>query len=195
MKLALQDILTAAARGEEYAWRQIVQAYSSRVYAVVFRNCRDGELSEEITQATFVKIAGKLSKYQEQGRFESWLYRIAMNRLRDEMRRRKRQAVPTDFAENPIADHASLAGDATEPSPLAKMEHDESIRAMQRAVAQLPEMDQQVLQMRYHAGLSFAQIAETLEQPLGTVLARGHRALKKLKDLMQSEDASSVQSM
>jgi RNA polymerase sigma factor (sigma-70 family) len=101
MNQPLDSTLAAAARGDEYAWRQLIDAYSGRVYGLLFRQCGNAELSEEITQATFVKVVTKLGDYEDTGRFESWLFRIAMNRLRDEMRRRKRQANPVDFAATP----------------------------------------------------------------------------------------------
>jgi RNA polymerase sigma-70 factor (ECF subfamily) len=62
---------------------------------------------------------------------------------------------------------------------------------LRRAVARLPEADQQILTLRHTAGLSFAQIAETLGEPLGTVLARGHRALAKLKKLIEKQENES----
>ena len=92
----LAELLAAAAGGDDDAWRALVETYLPRVHAVVRAQCKDPELAEEITQSTFCTIVSKLPDYQEVGRFESWLLRIAMNRLRDEMRRRKRHAVPTE---------------------------------------------------------------------------------------------------
>ena len=57
------------------------------------------------------------------------------------------------------------------------------------AVEQLSESDREIVYLRHTAGLTFAQIAETLEQPIGTVLARGHRALAKLRKLLEGEDS------
>ncbi len=88
----IDQTLRAAIEGDQSAWRELVESYSGRVYGLLLRQCRNAELAEEITQATFVKIVSKLPDYDEQGRFEWWLFRIAINRLRDEMRRRKRQA-------------------------------------------------------------------------------------------------------
>ena len=85
-------VVRSAGDGDEAAWRTLVEVYSPRVFALVRAQCRDEELAEEITQSTFCTIATKLADYDEVGRFESWLMRIAMNRLRDEMRRRKRLA-------------------------------------------------------------------------------------------------------
>ena len=195
-------LLHAAARGDEHAWTELVHAYTKRVFALVYRQCGDRELAEEITQVTFVKLVEKLSDfagYEERGKFEAWLFRVAMNKLRDEMRRRKRQAVTMDMG--PSAGHGSDeasgwaaaqfslagsgAGGAAGESPLEQASRREQIERLLAAIEQLGEADREVIHLRHTAGLSFAEIAETLGEPLGTVLARGHRALKKLARLME----------
>ena len=186
MDESAERTLRAAAAGDHDAWRQLVDAHSGRVYGLIYRQCGDRELAEEITQATFVKAVGKLSGYQEQGRFEAWLFRIAMNRLRDEMRRRKRQAKPMDFAATP-PETVGLASDE-QASPDQPLVQREQVERLHRVIAQLPEADRQILHLRYTADLGFQQIADTLGQPLGTVLARGHRALKKLKTKLEADE-------
>ena len=178
-------MIQAAGQGDEHAWRQLIEAYEGRVYGLVLRHCRDAGLAAEIAQATFVKVFGKLTDYQDRGRFEAWLFRIALNQLRDEMRRRKRQAVVVDFNAMPPA---AFGHRSDEPEPFRALEQKEEHERLRELVSRLPEADQELLHLRFTAQLSFAQIAETLEQPLGTVLARGHRALKKLKQMIEGQD-------
>ena len=207
---SLDETLTAAAAGDGQAWTQLVSAYSGRVFGLIYKQCRDKELAEEIAQDTFVKVVQKLTQndgYNEQGKFEPWLFRIAMNKLRDEMRRRARQAKTMDMSPAATAssnDNASgwaavesgvIAGPSMPDAPLDQLDRAEQVDLLKQAIATLPEADQEVLHLRHTAGLSFAQIAETLDQPLGTVLARGHRALGKLKKLMnpQTDHPASTQ--
>lgn len=186
MDQKLEDkTLRAAVQGDQQAWWQLVQAYSGRVYGLIYRQCGDPELAEEITQITFVKMVGKLADYQERGKFESWVFRIALNRLRDEIRRRKRQAIPVDFVETPPEAIGQASDEAV---PEAKLMEQEQATALHRHVKDLPEADQEILYLRYTSELSFAQIAEVLDQPLGTVLARGHRALKKLRAKLEGSE-------
>ncbi len=174
----LQTLLQQAAQGDELAWRDIVQQFTPRVYGLIRAHCGDGELAEEITQSTFCTIAAKIGQYTEAGRFEPWLFRIAMNRLRDEMRRRKRQA-------RPVESQALIGLAGAEEMPQAEDSIDETTRrSLQDALTRLSEEDQRIIHLRHFGGLSFRQIAELLDQPLGTVLARQHRALKKLKDFI-----------
>jgi len=210
----LDSVLARAAAGEPDAWRLLVGTYSKRVFGLLVKQCGDRELAEEITQATFVKIVGHMGLYHERGKFEPWLFRIAMNRLRDEMRRRGRQARPMDMSgggrgENDAGSRGGsgsagagggawqaveekvVAAGSTEGSdhedPADRVSRAEQVDRLKRAIEDMNEADRTVLQLRHTAGMSFAQIAETLDEPLGTVLARGHRALAKLKKLMEED--------
>ncbi len=201
-QLPLDSLLAAAGSGDADAWRDLVDRFGKRVFALLVRQCGDRDLAEEITQATFVQIATHLSGYQEQGRFEPWLFRIAMNQLRDEMRRRKRHARPMDMTggrgederggdtaawqmaqENAVSD----AEGSDHEDPADRVSRAEQVAIVQKAIASMSEADRTIIQLRHTAGLSFAEIAENLGEPLGTVLARGHRALAKLKKLLAGE--------
>lgn len=193
----LEQILGRAAGGDDRAWRIIVDTYTRRVYGLLVRQCGDRELAEEITQVTFVKIVSHISRYRELGKFESWLFRIAMNKLRDEMRRRKRQARSVDMTEGRSEEQAAWSQmedqvmhrkDPEENNPLERLTREEQVQLLKAAIAKLSPSDQQILEFRHTAGLGFAQIAQMLDQPLGTVLARGHRVLGKLRKLMDQEN-------
>ncbi len=175
----LAELLAAAAAGDERAWRGLVDAYVGRVFGLIRSQCGDSDLAEEITQSTFCTVASKLREYEEVGRFESWLFRIAMNRLRDEMRRRKRQASPMDEA--PMV---SLAIDPPRVGAAAPVEP-ATARLLQDAIASLNEADREIINLRHVGGLSFKQLADALDEPLGTLLARHHRALRKLREFME----------
>lgn len=173
----LTPILAAACAGDEDAWRQLVDRFWRRVYALVRSRCGKSDLAEEIAQSVFVTVATKLRDggYQEQGRFESWIMLIAMNRLRDELRRQKRQAVPT----NPSELTGATSADED------RLGQAEDLTALRAALAQLPDPDREIIELRHHAQMSFKHIAETLDEPVGTLLARHHRALKKLRTIIE----------
>lgn len=173
-------MLRKAAEGDESAWREMVEAYSPRVFSLIRAQCGNADLAEEITQSSFVTIAAKIGQYDELGKFEQWLFRIAMNRLRDEMRRRKRQANPVEH-ETLTALIGAGKGEAEGVDPAL-------IQSLLEAMAQLSDSDQRIIYLRYCGELSFKQIAEMLNEPLGTVLARQHRALEKLRKLMGRQD-------
>ena len=173
----LATLLADAAQGDQIAWRSIVELFLPRVLAVIRSQCHDHDLAEEITQSAFCTVVSKLPEYQEGGRFESWLMRIAMNRLRDEMRRRKRHAMPAE--ESTLI---ALAGAHGEVGPEYS---DAQRRMLMEAMDGLSNSDREILVLRHVSGLSFKELSEALEAPVGTLLARHHRALKKLKALLE----------
>lgn len=178
---ALSSILEQAARGDGAAWRSIVERYSGRVYGLLRSQGANPELAEEIAQSVFCTVAAKLGEYVDDGRFESWLFRIAMNRLRDEARRRKRHA-------RTAGDPEALEAMATSPRADAGQERagPEELAALQEAMARLSPSDREIIDLRHIGGLSFKQMSEVLGEPLGTLLARHHRALAKLRTMLES---------
>jgi RNA polymerase sigma-70 factor, ECF subfamily len=169
-------LLAAAARGDDAAWTEIIGLYGRRVYALAQTRFRRPDLAEEITQSVFATVATKLGdSYTEKGRFESWLFRITMNRVRDELRRERRQAEVRD----PATFRQVAAEDVAAAEP-------EQLTALRGALAKLPTADREIIELRHHGGLSFRQLVDVLEEPLGTLLARHHRALRKLKQLMEA---------
>lgn len=177
---AIRLLVHQASQGHEDAWRGLVDAYSRRVFAMARSRLNDDDLAEEITQSVFVTVATKLCQdgYNEQGRFEPWLFRITMNRVRDEFRRRKRHAKPTDpsHLQDTRMDQSS--------SQTQQSASDTQSASLKDAISQLNETDREIIELRHHGQLSFKQISELLNQPVGTLLARHHRALKKLKAMM-----------
>ena len=178
----LQALLRRAAGGDSQAWRAIVADFAPRVFGLLRAQCHDSELAEEIAQSTFCTLAAKIGEYIESGRFESWVFRIAMNRLRDEMRRRARHARPMDS--EPLASAAVDKGrgsGGSGGSAAAAEIHERLVRAM----ARLPEADREIIDLRHTGGMSFKALSDFYGEPVGTLLARHHRALRKLRTLLE----------
>jgi RNA polymerase sigma-70 factor (ECF subfamily) len=185
----LASVIARAAHGEEDAWRELMELYARRVFAMARSRLHNDELAEEITQSVFVTIATKLngqgdgSGYSEQGKFEPWLFRITMNRVRDYCRKRARHATPTapehmgGLSARPEIDHAERDAGMAE------------MNKLRSAMEQLSDRDREIIELRHHGQLSFKQIAEISGDPIGTLLARHHRALKKLRDLLEPQHA------
>lgn len=178
-EIRLSGLLTRASGGDADAWSELVRLYARRVYAMAFSRLHNRDVAEEITQSVLATVAVKMGsgEYTEQGRFEPWLMRVTMNRIRDEARRRGRQATPTD----PV-----LLADAREAQ--AETESDRAkFSALRAAMETLPDSDREVLMLRHQGQMGFKEMAEMLGEPMGTLLARHHRALRKLKDLLTAQ--------
>jgi len=182
----IADLVRRAADGDENAWESIVRLYGRRIYAIAKSRLHDADSAEEVTQSVFATLAGSLrtgpqARYQELGKFEPWLFRIVMNRVRDEGRRRQRR----NGTIHRLNDSEPVARLTTD-SAIGQADSQSELRAMREAIQHLEDRDREIIELRHHGSLSFAQIAEALDEPLGTVLARHHRALKKLKAKIES---------
>ncbi len=171
--------LAEAARGDENAWRCLVSEFSPRIFGLLRSQCKDSELAEELTQSVFVTLAEKLSQYTEQGQFEPWIFRVATNRLRDEMRRRTRHAKPT-----PQESLVELEGPRGESGGYRTIDPVQ-VQDLENAMDELSRSDREIVDLRHTGGLSFKQIADLLGEPVGTLLARHHRALARLRESME----------
>ena len=189
------DDVRLAASGDQAAWTRLVGEYAPRVYALLHSRCRDAELAEEITQAVFASVAEKLPVYSEQGKFGPWVFQIAMNRWRDELRRRQRQRTASagDALDRlPGGGGGRAGGGVSEQGANAgasdyRSQDPAAAAALDRALSQLSEADRDVIDLRHVGGLSFKQIADALGEPVGTLLARHHRALAKLRTLIERD--------
>ncbi|MGP1347957.1 MAG: RNA polymerase sigma factor [Phycisphaerales bacterium] len=193
-------LVERAAGGDDAAWTELVRLFAPRIFAMARSRLGDRDAAEDIVQSVLATIAAKLSDrspsvhsprsspaspgYEERGRFESWLFRITMNRVRDEARNRKHRATPTDLGSiGERADKSYILG-------LHSDGPDPQILSLRRAMEGLSDADREVVELRHHGQMAFKDIAELLSQPVGTVLARHHRALRKLRDMIgQPEDA------
>lgn len=188
-EVAVEQLIARARGGDACAWRALVNRYARRVYALARSRLGDHHAAEEVSQAVFATVAAKLDSYDERGRFEPWLFRIAGNRVRDEIRRRRRR--PAVSGPEVIEGLAHDSGEGATGEPSASVDVGE-IRRLREALSMLSESDREVVELRHHGQLSFQQIADHVDEPLGTVLARHHRALKKLRTLMTASEETSA---
>ncbi|MGB2614645.1 MAG: RNA polymerase sigma factor [Phycisphaerae bacterium] len=156
-------------------------ALAPRVYGFLVRLVGNRETAEDLTQETLLRALRGFAAYRPEGKFRAWVFRIATNAARDWIRRRPREpalGLETD-ADAPLPGTVGR-----EPPPEARLLAGERIARVEAALARLSEPDREVLLMRYYGELEFKDIARATGEPLGTVLARAHRALKKLANLV-----------
>lgn len=192
---SVRQAIELAKRGDAPAMHRLVDLFAGRIFGFFYRSTGSRADAEDLMQEVFVRVVRMLSQYQDDGRFESWLFRIAANLVRDRVRQQRRRprhlsghgADSTRHGnESQVLDE--LAGQ--EPAADARMALGEDVDALNAALAQLPDGEREVIMLRHFSQMSFKEIAETTGTPLGTALARGHRGLRRLRELMESQETA-----
>ena len=188
---SLANIIEQCRKGRPEAFNWLLETYGRRLYAYFLRTSGSTHDADDLLQEIFVRLIEKIRDYKHQGRFEHWLFRIAANLARDRIRRLQRSpsSLSLDAADTEKNDlTAQLA--SSEPPPDAPMQLDQLRDELQEALAQLPEIDREIIVMRHYSQMSFKEIARQFNMPIGTALAKVHRGLKRLRSIMEPKDTS-----
>jgi RNA polymerase sigma factor (sigma-70 family) len=185
----LPEVIAQAQAGQARAFEALLEAYSSRLYGYFLRAVGNHHDAEDLLGEMAVRLVSRLATYDDRGRFEPWLLRLAANPVRDRLRRLRTSPPPGSLA----AEHESGAsmGDrlAGEDEPVERGLVDrEASGELAEAMSKLDELTRQMIILRHYGELSYREIAEICECPVGTVLARVHRGLKALRRHMGGDD-------
>lgn len=175
-----RQAIDATLAGEPSAYAELVERYQRRLLGLLWHACGDHELAEDIAQEAFARAFRKLNLYSGESAFYTWLARIALNLLASDRRRRRLEN--QNSREGFEMAIATISGDVP-PDEVAAV--NETQRCVRKALDQLDEQRRVVILLRDFDGLDYAEIAETLNVPVGTVRSRLHRARLDLKTLLQ----------
>lgn len=169
---------------DERAFTQLVRRWEGPIQRLCLRMTGDPDHGEDLAQETFARVFGRRKEYRPEGKFSTWLWRIALNLCYDELRRRRRRAESAmdEAGEEPDAVGGLTAVESAPDRLLVERERGECVR---RALLQLPESYRTVLVLRHYEDLKFRQIAEVLEVPEGTVKSRMSEALAQMSRLLK----------
>lgn len=176
-----EQLLADYVAGQVDGFELLVRRHSQELFRFLVRFTGSGTLAEDIVQETFLQVHLSAASFDRSRRFKPWLFTIAANKARDQLRsRRRRPEVPLDAQIGPeeedsqrfldfLADSSATPGGALE-----QEEEREFIRSM---MARLPEHLREVLILCYYHRFPYKEIADILEVPLGTVKSRLHAAV------------------
>ncbi|HEX3926970.1 MAG TPA: sigma-70 family RNA polymerase sigma factor [Gemmatimonadales bacterium] len=192
--LSDQEVVAAAVRGQEAAYRELVRRYQRPVYSLILRMVRNRELAEDLAQETFVKVLNAIDSYRPEYKFSSWIFKIANNAAIDQLRRRELATLSLDGSPHAASSEAVEAtslqiGDERE-SALDEMTSRELGAQIERAIAQLRPEYRSCILLRHVEGRPYEEIAEILGLPLGTVKTYIHRARNELRNLLAGSHES-----
>ncbi len=167
-------LVARARNGSTDAFEELVRRYRNQVYALCYHFVHSREDAWDLAQETFVNAHRALPAFRGESGFKTWLMRIAANRCKDYLKKRRLDTVPFDDAQ-------SADGPANSPQPDEELEHRELARAIDAAVNGLPLRHRTAFLLREYEGLSYQEMAEVMNCNIGTVMSRLFHARRKLQ--------------
>ena len=177
-----ESLLSEVCAGKASAGEVLVARYYTALIRYLQRLTGSDHLAEELHQQTWLSVLEHASRFDAAsagGGFKAWLFRIATNKANDHWRSQGR--------EKSAKDGLRLVTDEEVPPADHRMEGTEQEQKLRQSIALLPENQRQVLLLRYYSGLKFVEIAEVVGCPLNTALGRMHKAMQKLKEMMDAK--------
>jgi RNA polymerase sigma-70 factor (ECF subfamily) len=182
-----QTLVTQVARGDSAALEALYDRYAARVLGISMKIIGDQTLAEDILQETFWRVWQSAGTYQSQlGPFTGWLFRIARNLSIDAYRRRNvRPQGITSAGEND-----SVLDEMPDPNTDVAEQAQATLtnRRVRQALASLPGVQRQVIELAYFYGMTRQEIAEATGEALGTIHTRARLALQKLRGELERDE-------
>ena len=185
-KFSDEELIARFQNGDEYAFEEIIHRYKDRLVNFVFRFLDQMDEAEDIVQDTFLKVYKNKNAYENIARFSTWIYTIAGNLAKTELRKRKRRRIFSISKLGP--DEKEFELPAREKTPEEDAESRFTEKIIQAAIQKLPDKFRTVVILRDIQELSYDEISMILKVPLGTVKSRVNRARLKLRDLLRDEN-------
>ena len=187
-------LVAQAVAGDHKAFELLVIKYQRRVQRLIGRMVRDVDLVEDIAQETFIRAYRALAQFRGDAQFYTWLYRIAVNTAKKALMDLKRNpTVSENFFKTGDDDETSpLENELTSPdTPDAVLASKEIVQIINAALEALPEELRQAVTLREIEGLSYEEISQVMNCPIGTVRSRIFRAREaisqKVKPVLESQ--------
>lgn len=185
--LSDEEIMVRCATGSEEAFQILVSRYRPRIINLITRFVGDVDRAEDIAQEVFIRVYRNRERYRKSGKFSTWIFTIAANLAKNEIRRkvRHRRVVSMDEEKEPGTSLASTLADRG-PGPGQTLERKELENLILNAIEALPERYRLALVLRDLEGLAYEEVSRVLGIPGGTVRSRINRARLMVKDKLES---------
>jgi RNA polymerase sigma-70 factor, ECF subfamily len=175
------ELLAKAITGREDSFEELVRRYQRPITNYVYRMVGNYDAALDVTQEVFIKVYNSMSRYSSEYKFSTWLYKISHNAAIDYLRRNSNQ---TQSLETENSDGTfQLQFESKRPSPELERERSEWREEIAAVVKCLPTGYRELILLRHTQDLSYEEIAEITNLPLGTVKNRLFRAREMMRDL------------
>ncbi len=184
-----QNLVQAYIKGDHSAIEVLINRHRSKVYTYILLTIKNQQLAEDLFQETFIKVIQSLraGKYKDNGKFLSWVIRIAHNLIIDHFRKEKQMnAISNDDSEVDLFNSKKFSDENIEELIVNNQIRSE-IRIL---INELPDNQREVVLLRHYGNLSFKEIAEQTDVSINTALGRMRYALINLRKLIQEKNLS-----
>jgi RNA polymerase sigma-70 factor, ECF subfamily len=171
------DLVERCRRGDDVAFRELVDQYKGLVFALIARSVPDRGRAEELAQEVFLKVHKGLPYFRSEAKLSTWIYRIVINSLSQE---RKGPVMTSLDEESPAGRVRAVADDRSFGDLLLR-------DRLQKAIERLPVQYQVLINGHYLKGMKYEELAAALDLPMGTVKTHLHRAKRQLRHLLETE--------
>jgi len=188
-KLEDQELVKKFLKGDKSSIEVLIKRHKNKVYTYIILTVKNQHLAEDIFQDTFIKVIKSLQegKYKDNGKFLSWVIRIAHNLIIDHYRKEKQiNTYSNEDYEADIFNSKKLADGNVEEFLI----QDQITSDVRRLIEELPDDQKQVILLRHYGGLSFKEIAEQTDVSINTALGRMRYALINLRKLIKEKNIS-----
>jgi len=172
-------------QGDNDAFEEIVTRYQAHVYTYVMSITKNPDLSSDIIQDVFVRVFKKLHKYNEEDKLKNWLFTLARNITMDYYRKNSKKLMPLETQEE---DELSLINALPEdkPQPIDIVLANSRAQSVNEALEKLSLEERELIALK--DSLTFKEIAEMQNKPIGTLLSKFNRALGKLRKILSEAE-------
>lgn len=182
-----EQLVRAYAEGNNEAFDTLLKRHQDRIFSYILRVIKNEDVANDIFQDTFVKAIQTIrqGRYTENGKFPAWISRIAHNLIIDYYRQEKSENLQSsDLTDIDVLNRKELCEDTIEDILIS----DQIKKDVKYLIEELPDLQKEVLKMRYYQGLSFKEIAELTRVSINTALGRMRYAILNLRRIAQEKD-------
>ena len=181
-----RSLARRARKGDAEALLDLYERHRRSLFGFLTRAARDRALAEDLFQEVWMKVIEKINQFEpERGTFRGWIFRIAANGLRDSARRAAvRRGPELDAPLGPGRDSLIDHTPSLQPDPERGGASLEALRALEAALGGLPPLQAAAVLLRHQQGMSYMEIADAIEVPVGTAKSMVHRGLAALREAL-----------
>jgi len=178
--IQLAELVKQASDGNRFAFEQLIDHYQGDIYRMIYYRVRTRMDAEDLTQDVFIRAFRSISRLREPDRFRGWLFRIAVNRVNDYLRKKRVRSIFKSSDENPDIEPQATQSQE-QPEALEQVLKEDFWRQVGRIAKKLSKMEREVFMLRFLDNLNINEIARILKKSESTIKTHLYRALAKFK--------------